>query len=128
MVEGDSMKKLLLLLTALAGGAVLLSSTGCDNMDKGTVQLSVTYQNICPIYANLDGSNAVTFTSPQTYQFPLVNPGSHTMNLGTTGQCYNSTNCTLSKSSVTFQVNGGNLYVIKVAEGANCSDLQVTGP
>ncbi len=121
-------------------------SLGCGlfspQSSKVTIEVSNTYiptsgQTGCVLYANVDGGNTVVVGNGSVYTFPLVDPGSHTVNLNTEGSAGCGTVCTIGSSTNgnanyadTFQTNSGNLYVVKIASGSPnaCSDLVVTGP
>lgn len=122
-------------LAALAAGCDLLDPGG----SKGTVEVNDTYAasgSACNIWCNLDGNYAVTLGYGQLYTFPLASPGSHTVNFGTYGGCNGSSSCPINSSSVgvttysdTFQVNAGDLYVVKIAQDSvSCNYYDITGP
>ena len=117
-------------------------AVGCDLLDpgstKGEIQVNDTYVtsgSACNIWCNLDGNYAVTLAYGQLYTFPLTASGSHTVNFGTYGGCSGSSSCPINSGSAgattysdTFQVNAGDLYVIKIAQGSSCNDYTITGP
>jgi hypothetical protein len=132
---GFSVKKSLFFLALSL--ALMGLSAGCGlfspQTSKATIQISVTDYNPsngCSIQANLDGGTNVALGNGGVYTFPLASPGSHTVNFSLGGvQACNSNNCTITPSSDSFQVSGGNLYVVKLSEnGSNCWQVVVTGP
>jgi hypothetical protein len=112
---------------------LVVLGTGCDlfnpQSSKGTIEISNTYttSNACLISVNLDGGNTTTVANGSVYTFPLTSPGSHTVNFSMGGGC-SGPPCTISPTSVTFQVNARDLYVLKVSQGNACQNLVVTGP
>jgi hypothetical protein len=129
----------------LALSLVLMTlSVGCNlfspQSSKGTIEVSNTYLPTtnytgCTLYANVDGGNTVIVGNGTVYTFPLVSPGSHTVNMNPE----NSQGCNAPCGIVgadsngnfadTFQVNAGDLYVVKVANNnSSCTSMVVTGP
>jgi hypothetical protein len=117
-----------LALMALSAGCGLFS----PQTSKATIQISVTDYNPtggCSINANLDGGTSVTLGNGGVYTFPLASPGSHTVNFSLGGVQVCTNQCTITPSSDSFQVSGGNLYVVKLSEnGNNCWQVVVSGP
>jgi hypothetical protein len=69
------------------------------------------------------------------YEFPLVGPGSHTLNFSTSNSVtcngINGVSCLYSQTnavtySTTFNTNAGTIYVAAVSQGGSCNDLVVT--
>jgi len=123
-----------ILLVGLALGLIAFSA-GCDIFDpqssKATIEISNTYNpggTACTVNVNLDGGSNVTVSNGSVYTFPLQSAGSHTVNFSFATNICSSATCTLSQNSVTFQANGGDLYVIKIAQGAACNNLVISGP
>jgi hypothetical protein len=123
------------------GAAIVVFAASCNLLNptanQVTIEASNKYGGSCPVIANLDGNNAVTIANGTFYTFPLVSPGSHTLNFSTTGsQC--SSNCVFQNSgatnnnqnfSTTFNANAGTIYVGTVNGGSNtCFDLVEAGP
>jgi hypothetical protein len=123
-----------------------LLTFGCDlfspQSSKGTIEVSNTYLPTsgytgCTVYANVDGGNTVIVGNGSVYSFPLVSTGMHTVNMNTESSYGCNTLCTISGANSngnyadTFQVNSGDLYVVKLANAAggnSCYDLVVSGP
>lgn len=110
-------------------------AAGCDlfspQSSKSTIEVSFTYTgSSCTLQANLDGGSNMGVGTGSYASFPPVDPGSHTVNLSSGGGCPAA--CTFQNNSVnysvTFNTSGGNFYVVKVAPGANCPNLVVSGP
>ena len=118
--------------------ALILGTAGCDlfsPQNKGTIQVNNTMAQTgsLSLWINLDGGQSVTLGFPQLYPFPPVSPGSHTVNFGCSGSCNGNPgssfqNTGTSSYSDSFQVNGGDLYVLKVSQGVTCYIFNVTGP
>lgn len=118
----------LVVLGGLAAGCDLFS----PQSSKSTIEVSFTYTgSACSLQATLDGGSSMGVGTGSYASFPPVDPGSHTVNLTTGGGC-NPTPCSFQNNSqsynVTFNTSAGNFYVIKVAPGANCPNLVVSGP
>jgi hypothetical protein len=116
------------------GALFLIFGASCNILNptanQVTVNASNEYGGVCPVVVNLDGNNTVTITNGQFYQFPLVGPGSHSLNYSTTGQC-NSGNCNFGGGSATtvvsFNAVAGTIYVGAVTQsGSSCNNLSVS--
>jgi hypothetical protein len=117
-------------LTVLGAGCNIFS----PQTSKSTIEVSSTLSGTsCTIQANLDGGSNITVGNGSYYTFPSVDPGSHTVNLSVSnGSGCGGPACEYQNSSVnysdTFQTSGGDVYVVKVAQGAACQNLVVSGP
>lgn len=122
----------------MLGALFLIFGASCNVLNptanQVTIETSNQYGNSCPVIASLDGNNTVTITNGSFYQFPLVGPGSHTLNFSTNSTC-NSANCIFTNDqsvtyNTTFNTNAGTIYVASVtqATSSNCSGLSVVGP
>jgi hypothetical protein len=120
---------------------VLIFGASCNVLNptanQVTIETSNQYGNSCPVIANLDGNNTVTIGNGSFYQFPLVSPGSHTLNFSTynPSPTCNGSNCLYTNSgaatfSTTFNTSAGTIYVASVTQAvsSNCSGLSVIGP
>ncbi len=116
------------------GAVILILGASCNLLNptanQVTVEASNEYGNTCPVIVNLDGNNTVTISNGSFYQFPLVGPGSHTLNYSTIGQCA-SNNCNFGGGSATtivnFNTTAGTIYVGAVTQnGPNCYNLSVS--
>ena len=123
----------------ILGAVFLIFAASCNvlNPTANQVQIEASnqYGDTCPVIVNLDGNNTVTITNAGVEQFPLVSPGSHTLNFSTIGSCVGGTgSCLFSNSnattfSTTFNANSGTVYVGTVKQnGSNCSALIESGP
>jgi len=96
------------------------------------VEVSNQYGGSCPVIVNLDGNNAVTIAGGTFYTFPTINPGSHTLNFSTNGNCVGA--CTFSNNnstafSDTFTAADGIISVATVRQGgSNCNVLIESEP
>ena len=123
----------------ILGAIFLIFGASCNILNptanQVTIETSDETANACPIAINLDGNNAITFTAGgQTNTFPLVSPGSHTLNFSTSGSvtCSGSSTgvgCQYSGGAVTysstFNTTAGTVYVGAVTQGGSCNDLVV---
>jgi hypothetical protein len=115
---------------------VLIFAASCNVLNptanQATVEASNQYGNSCPVIVNLDGNNAVTIANGSFYQFPLVGPGSHTLNFSTTGTC--SGNCVFDNNgsanfSTTFNATSGTISVGTIkTDGSNSCRMIESGP
>jgi hypothetical protein len=122
------------------GAALMIVAASCSLLNptanQATVQASNQYGNSCVIAVNLDGNNPVTISNGTWYTFPLVSPGSHTLNFWTSNPssvCTSGANCVFSNNnsvtfSTTFNASSGDVYVGTVKQGTNCYDLVESGP
>jgi hypothetical protein len=123
------------MILAFAANCNVLNPTA----NQATVEASNQYGNSCPVIVNLDGNYAVTIANGSFYQFPLVSPGSHTLNFSTynpSPTCQNG-NCTFTNSgstnngtnfSTTFNATSGTISVGTVKQNGNCLQLGESGP
>ena len=122
----------LLVLGTLAAGCDIFS----PQSSKSTIEVSLTdTRGVCGLTANLDGGANQGVGEGSYVSFPPVNPGSHTVNLSSStggSGCSGGAPCVFQNSTVnfseTFTTSGGTLYVVKVAAGAACPNLVVSGP
>jgi hypothetical protein len=124
----------------ILGAAFLIFAASCNVLNptanQATVEASNQYGGTCPVIVNLDGNNAVTVVNGSFYQFPLVGPGSHTLNFSTIGQSSSGgPNCIFTNNnnanfSTTFNASGGTIYVgtVKSEDGNNDQKLIESGP
>lgn len=123
------------------GMAIVIFTASCNLLNptanQVTIEASNKYGGSCPVIVNLDGNNTVTINNGTFYTFPLVSPGSHTLNFSTNssqcgGSCiFQNTGTTNSGTnfSATFNTNAGTIYVGTVNQnGGNCYDLIESGP
>ncbi len=115
-------------LGTLAAGCNIFS----PQSSKATIEVSNTLGgSSCNLQANLDGGPTATIGNGSVYTFPSVSSGSHTVNLTAGGGCSGPA-CEFQNSSLSysdnFQANAGDLYVVKVSQGAACQNMVVSGP
>jgi len=121
----------------ILGAVFLIFAASCNvlNPTANQVQIEASnqYGDTCPIIVNLDGNNTVTISNAGVEQFPLVSPGSHTLNFSTNGTC--SGNCIFDNNgspnySVTFNTSAGTIYVgtVKTDSTTNACKMTETGP
>ena len=122
-----------------AMGSLMILGAGCDlfspQTSKSTIEVSNTLSGSsatsCSFQANVDGGSNVSVSAGTYYTFPAVSPGNHTVNLSSSGGC-SGPPCQFQNSStndsVNFNTTQGDVYVIKVANGAACQNLVVSGP
>jgi type 1 fimbria pilin len=122
----------------ILGAVFLIFAASCNvlNPTANQVQIEASnqYGDTCPVIVNLDGNNTVTITNAGVEQFPLVSPGSHTLNFSTNGTC-SSNNCMFDNNgsanySVTFNTSAGTIYVgtVKTDSTTNACKMTETGP
>src|ERR1700722_15639701 len=84
------------------GAALMIFAASCNLLNptanQVTIEASNKYGGSCPVIANLDGNNAVTIANGTFYTFPLVSPGSHTLNFSTNGNGGYGSNCIFQNS------------------------------
>jgi len=119
------------------GAALVIFAASCNLLDptanQVTIEASNKYGGGCPVIVNLDGNNAVTIANGTFYTFPLVSPGSHTLNFSTNGNGGYGSNCIFQNNnsqnySTTFNTSAGTPYVGVVNQGTNLYDLSESGP
>ena len=123
------------LITGLALGLVILSA-GCDlfspQTSKATIEVSTYYYTpsgtTCTINVNLDGGPTVTVSNGSLYTFPLVNPGTHTVNFSFATNICGGNTCSFNETADSFPTKGSSLYVVKVAQGGSCNQVVISGP
>ncbi len=114
--------------------AFLFFAASCNLLNptanQVTVQASNQYGGGCPVIVSLDGNNTVTIGQGAFNQFPLVSPGSHTLNFQTNGSgcVYNNNNS--QNYNDTFNTSSGNVYVgtVKSVTVNGNIQLSVSGP
>jgi hypothetical protein len=122
------------------GAIFLIFGVSCNVLNptanQVTIEASNQYGGACVVIASLDGNNTVTIAGGSFYQFPLVGPGSHTLNFQTNNVSQTTcNNCLFTNNgsvtyNTTFNTSAGTIYVASVSQTVStaCNGLTVVGP